>query len=178
MVAGLAADLGEEDPVTGGEDEGTTLLPRVALDAALEVAAGERAGGVLEHTETEGGTLVAAQAGGGVGGEVGVGEQLEGKLALLLEAGGLCRAAIAHDGEVGASGLDLRVDVAQLHDLLAAEQSAVVADEDQYRGSLVPQATEAHGSTVDVEHVDVSKAFGGETVWRLTVAAHGHLLAR
>ena len=51
--------------------------------------------------------------------------------------------AQADGGEGGAGFLDLRLVIAQLRDMVAAEDSPIVAQEDQHRGSVFPQRTEA-----------------------------------
>ena len=72
-----------------------------------------------------------------------VDQQGEGDPRLLAEEAGVVGVAQADGGEGGAGFLDLRLVIAQLRDMVAAEDSPIVAQEDQHRGSVFPQRTEA-----------------------------------
>jgi len=52
--------------------------------------------------------------------------------------------AVPDDHELRAARADLVEVVAQLRDLLAAEQSAEVADEDEHDRALLPERSESH----------------------------------
>lgn len=73
---------------------------------------------------------------------VGVHRRLD--VGILHKLTRLLNRAIAHNNELGAGGIDLWNDVTQLRDLLFAEHSAEVADEDQDDGLFRPQSAEAH----------------------------------
>ena len=61
-------------------------------------------------------------------------------------------AAVADDDQFGATAANLGKRVTQLRDLLAAEDSAKVADEGEDDRLLVPQVTQAHGLSVRIKH--------------------------
>jgi hypothetical protein len=48
--------------------------------------------------------------------------------------------------------------VAQLRDLLAAEQSTEMADERQHHGAMLPQITQTSGHAIRIEHDNVFQA--------------------
>jgi len=63
---------------------------------------------------------------------------------------GVARVAQSHGGEMRALLLELFFECAQLRDMLSAEDSTVVAKEDQHRRATLPQRPEARGISVDV----------------------------
>ncbi len=63
---------------------------------------------------------------------------------------GVARVAQANRGQVGAFPLELFFEFAQLRDMLSAEDSTIVAKEDQHGWSALPQRTETHSVTVDI----------------------------
>jgi hypothetical protein len=67
----------------------------------------------------------------------------------------MLRLAVADDDQLGATVADLGKRVTQLRDLLAAEDSAKVADEGEHHGLPAPQLTEANVPPVRIEHADV-----------------------
>jgi hypothetical protein len=64
------------------------------------------------------------------------------------------RGAVADHHDLGAGGADLVPAVAQLRDLLAAEQSAEVADEHEHDRALAPQIAQPNRALVCVAELD------------------------
>jgi exopolyphosphatase/guanosine-5'-triphosphate,3'-diphosphate pyrophosphatase len=79
-----------------------------------------------------------------VGLAIGVDEQRQVEVVLLLEVLRVLGRALPDHRELHAGGLELVPVAVQLHRVLAAEQSAVVAEEDEHRGPLRPQVAEPH----------------------------------
>ena len=69
-------------------------------------------------------------------------------------------AAVADDDQLRATVANLGKRVTQLRNLLAAEESAKVADEGEHHGLLAPQITEANVPPVRIEHADVFETPG------------------
>jgi hypothetical protein len=67
----------------------------------------------------------------------------------------------AHGGQSGTGVSELLLVVTQLRDMVAAENSAVVAQEDHHRRGLVPQLAELVLVAVGVGKAEVGKS-GGE----------------
>jgi hypothetical protein len=63
---------------------------------------------------------------------------------------GVARVAQSNGGQVGAFPLELFFEFAQLRDMLSAEDSTIVAKEDEHRWSALPQGTEARWIAVGV----------------------------
>jgi uncharacterized membrane protein len=57
----------------------------------------------------------------------------------VTEVGRMLRLAIADDDQLGSTPADLRKRIAQLRDLLAAEDSTKVADEGEHDRLLAPE---------------------------------------
>ena len=62
--------------------------------------------------------------------------------------------AEAHGSEASSAGFELLLMFAQLRDVLAAENSSVVAKKDQHRGSLFPQRPEPDPAVIRVGQDD------------------------
>jgi len=63
---------------------------------------------------------------------------------------GVARVAQSNGGEMRALLLKLFFECAQLRDMLSAEDSTIVAKEDQHGRSALPQGTEARGISVGI----------------------------
>ncbi len=77
---------------------------------------------------------------------------------LLMPAGMLLRQRRL--ARLGATAADLGKRVTQLRDLLAAEDSAEVADEGEHHGAVPPQVAEPQRMSLGVEHLDVPQRVG------------------
>ena len=150
--------MDEQVPIAGGEDEAGTQLEGIFAQGVLAVASSRglfACGRIVPPQEV-------AQVGlpevrGLVGAARFVDQQGEGDPGLLAEAAGVGGAAQPDGGKGGAGFLDLRLVVAQLRDMVAAEDSPVVAQHDQHRRSCFPQGAEA-----DLPAIGIRELNGGE----------------
>ena len=92
-----------------------------------------------------------------VGAALFVDQQGEGDPRLLAEEPGVVGVPKTDCGEGGSGFVDLKLMIAQLCDMLAAEDSAIVAQEDEHRGSFFPQ-----GPKPDCLAVWIREFNGGE----------------
>ncbi len=132
--------MGEEVDVAWAEDKTAAELEGVLAQAVLPVAAGGGAcscSGVAWTQEVEHRGLL--QAGGPIGLSPVVDQQRKGDAGLILEGRGVAPVAKADRGQSGTRPADLLLVVAQLRDVLAAKNSAVVAQEHQHGGAFVPK---------------------------------------
>jgi hypothetical protein len=152
--------VGEAVDIAGAEDESAAELEGIGAEFVLVVAGGAGALAALE--------IVAAEEVENVGGfEIGdfvglamlVDEQGEVDAGFLLEDAGVVGVAEADGGNGGvffAEGLPV---LAQLRDVFAAEDSAVMAKEDQDGGIAFPERAEA-----DLLSEGVGKRDAGESL--------------
>jgi hypothetical protein len=104
--------------------------PKAPQPGASEPARGGRSRAVEE---------VAAEHGRAVADELGIDDDAaDGTAAALEELSRLLDGAVADQHQLRASRADLLVDAAQLRDLLVAEDSAEVAQEDQHHVVVLP----------------------------------------
>jgi len=137
------AEVGEAVDVAWAEDEGAAELEGIAAEFVLVMAGGTGAFAAYE--------IVAAEEMEEVGGfEIGdsvglaalVDEEGEVDFGFLLEEAGVVGVAEADGGEGGAFFAEGLLVFAQLRDVLAAEDSAVVAKENQDGGIVFPERAE------------------------------------
>src|ERR1051326_5205814 len=83
------------------------------------------------------------EAGGLICDPVFVDQQRKRDAGLFPENAGVVSIAQSDRREAGAGGLELALVFAQLRDMLAAEDSSIVAEECHHRGTLLPQRAEA-----------------------------------
>ena len=136
--------MGENVSIAGGEDEAGAQLEGILAQFVLTVAGGLSllAGGeVVPPEEMEEVSLPEVRD--LVGAALFIDQQGEGDLRLLAEEPGVVGVPKTDRGEGGASFLDLQLMIAQLRDMLAAEDSSIVAQEDEHRGSFFPQGPKA-----------------------------------
>jgi hypothetical protein len=135
--------MGEAVDVAWAEDEGAAELEGIAAEFVLVVTGGTGAFAAYE--------IVAAEEMEEVGGfEIGdfvdlavlVDEQGEADFGFLLEEAGVVGVAEADGGEGGAFFAEGSLVFAQLRDVFAAEDSAVVAEENQDGGIVFPERAE------------------------------------
>jgi hypothetical protein len=100
-----------------------------------------------------------AQASGLVGPHLRIDPQLEGDPFGFTKGPGVPRSTVADHDQPDPTLLDLGKRVAQLGDLLAAEQSAEMPDEHQQGRSLGPRMAEGDGASVIVLQLDVPQPF-------------------
>jgi hypothetical protein len=157
--------VGEAVDVAGAEDEGAAQLEGIGAEFVLVVAGGLGAIAAFE--------IVAAEEMENVGGfEVGdfiglaalVDEEGEVDAGFLLEQAGVVLIAQAYSGEGDALFAEGLLVFAQLRDVLAAEDSAVVAEEDEDGGVILPERAEADGVAEGVGEGESREAMA-EGVW-------------
>jgi hypothetical protein len=144
VVAKSLAEVGEAVDVAGAEDERAAQLEGIEAEFVLVVAGGAGALAVFE--------IVASEEMENVGGfEIGdfvglallVDEQGEVDAGFLQEDAGVVGVAEADGGEGGVPFAEGWLVFAQLRDVLAAEDSAVMAKEDEDGGIRFPERAEA-----------------------------------
>ena len=145
VVAEGLAQMGENVKIAGGKDEAGAQLEGILTQFMLTVAGGHSllAGGeVAPQEEVE--EVCLPQVRDLVGEAFFVDQQGEGDLRLLAEEPGVVGVPKTDCGEGCPGFLNLQLMIAQLRDMLAAEDSSIVAQEDEHRGSFFPQGPEAN----------------------------------
>jgi len=136
--------VGEAIDVAGAEDEGAAELKGVAAEFVLLVPGGGgafAASGIVTAEEVE--NVGGFQAGDFVRLAVFVDQQGKFDLCFFLEDPGVVGIAEADGGESGLFFAEGLLMFAQLRDMLAAEDSAVVAKENQDGGIIFPERAKA-----------------------------------
>lgn len=152
MVPEIAADERVAHDPAARDHEGAAELQRIAGDAPRPKTAPPGAGEAAGRGGTRAVEDVAAELRGVVADELGVDDDATDRSARLVEEGArLFEGTIADHYQLAASPPDLLLDAAQLRDLLAAEDSAEVPQEDQHRGAVLPQCAEPHRSAGEVD---------------------------
>ncbi len=131
--------MGEEIHVSGGEDETGAELKGMLAEFGLAEAAGASAaagGGVVAAEEME--QIGGSEAGDAVGFAIFVDEKGKCNARLLAEDSGVAEIAQTDGGTTRALGAEGRFIFAQPGDVLAAEDSTVVAEEHENGGSVRP----------------------------------------
>src|SRR5205809_1191060 len=151
VVAERLAHVREAIDVPWAEDEAAAELERMLPEAMLAVSGlpGPGTGdGVVAAEEVE--ERGAPQAGGAVGQALLVHQQREGDPGLLAEGARVGAVPEPHRGEPRPGRAKLVLVRAQLRDVLAAEDSAVVAQEDEHPRPGLPERAEPHRVPVSV----------------------------
>src|SRR5206468_3722704 len=151
VVAERLAHVREAIDVPWAEDEAAAELERMLPEAMLAVSGlpGPGTGdGVVAAEEVE--ERGAPQAGGAVGQALLVHQQREGDPGLLAEGARVGAVPEPHRGEPRPGRAKLVLVRAQLRDVLAAEDSAVVAQEDEHPRPGLPERAEPHRVPVGV----------------------------
>ena len=137
--------MGEAVNIAGTEDESAAELEGIAAEFVLAVAGGAGALAALEIvTSKEMEQVGGFEIGDFVGLAVLVDEQGEVDASVLLEDAGVVGVAEADGGERGVFFAEGLLVLAQLRDVLAAKDSAVVAKEDEDGGIRFPERAEAN----------------------------------
>lgn len=131
--------MDEEVLISRREDKAAAKLQRIFAQAVLFVAGGLCAASglhVVTAQQVEQGSV--AQTHGLVGLALFVDQERELDTGLLAEETGIARVAQANHGNVRAFLLEGRFEFAQLRDVFAAENSTIVAKEDQHCRRIFP----------------------------------------
>jgi hypothetical protein len=146
VVAEGLAQVSEAVDVAGTKDEGAAELEGIAAEFVLMVAGGAGAFATLEIVAAEEMEEIGfAEVGDFVGLAVLVDEEREVDAGFLLEEAGVVGIAEADGRQGGVLFAEGLLVLAQLRDVLAAEDSAVMAKEDEDCGIRLPERAEANG---------------------------------
>jgi len=158
MIAGEAIAPLEAYAGAWPDDEGAALLERVPAPGALSVSTHERGDALHDGPRIERFRPSSREPRRPEGAQGGIGEQravVSRHRAEGFDVLGL--AAADHHERAGGSGFHRRAEASHL---LAAEDSAEVADEGEDHGPLFPEGAEDDGSASLVEHGDPGESRG------------------
>lgn len=162
--------MGKEVHVAGGEDETAAELEGMLAELGLAEAGdtGALAGGGVVATEKMQ-QIGGAEGGDSVGFTIFVDEKGKRDVGLLAEDAGVARVAQADGGEMRTLGAEGGFVFAQPGDVLAAEDSAVVAEEYEDGGSVGPEVAKRNRASVTIgqRQRGESRAQGGFHRWPL-----------
>jgi hypothetical protein len=156
VIARFAAAMLVEQHSSRPDHEDATELPGVALDPLLSVSLPESADRIERQPWGQDLDPPASQPSGPIRAQLGIDEQGTVDAHFIAEPLGEETCTVADDHELGSKTPDLRKLVAQLRDLLAAEDSTEVSDEDQHHRPLFPERLEADLMAVDIFEYDGS----------------------
>ena len=139
VVTGRLAAIGVVELVARADDKDTAELPDVALDSPLPESATVGLEAFRDDGEAEASHAAPSELSRPVGVEARIYVQWETKVEFLSEVACLRRRAVSDHVELGSPAADLLPCAAQLRDLLAAEDSAEVTNEDQDSGAVDPE---------------------------------------
>jgi len=172
VVAEGFAEVGETIDISRSEDEAAAELEGILAEFVLLVAGGAGALAALKIVAAKkmkqiGGT----QVGNGVRLALFINEQRKGDAGLLAEKAGVVAVAEADGGEGSAFVPEDLLVFAQLRDMLAAKDSAVVAEKNDDGRPAFPQRTETDVAAVGVRENDFCELLAksllhGEHDWR------------
>jgi hypothetical protein len=131
--------VGVEVDVAGTENETPTELKRVRAQLVLSMTGCLRARpgfGVVTSKQMQ--KIRRLEAGGPIREPLLVDQQRKRDSSLLAKEAGVARIAETDGSEIGALGSERLLMVAQLRNVLAAEDSSVVAKEDDHGGAAFP----------------------------------------
>src|SRR5262249_7399460 len=162
VVTERLADVNKAVDIPRSEDKAASELERVFAQTMLAMSSGL-------GTFARGGIVLAqkvkyrsfAESNRAVGLAFIIDQQRKGDLSVLAEVPGVRDIAEPHRYQAGAFLTKILFMVAQLRDMLTAENSAVVAKKNNYCRGLRPKRPEAGGATIDVGQRD-SRPFAAE----------------
>jgi hypothetical protein len=133
----------EQIAIAGSEDEAGPELEGIFSEAMLAVA--RRLGtcscfGIVAAQQMK--QVPRFQFRNSIGGPLGIHQQRERDTGLLAKQAGVIQVAQSNRRQLGPGLLKLVFVLAQLRDMLAAEDSAIVPQEDNYGGTSLPQRAE------------------------------------
>jgi hypothetical protein len=152
--------VGKTVHIAGAEDETSAKLKRIPAGTMLAVAG--RAGalpGCFVFRSKQMQNVGVAQSGGAVSEALLVYQKREGDAGLLPKELRVSPVAEAHGSQIGSPILKRFLVFAQLRDMLAAEESAVVPEENEDRRLPLPQRSEANLPAVDIRQDDGRECF-------------------
>jgi|SRR5208337_940562 len=148
--------MGEAIDVAGTKDETAAQLEGIAAEFVLVMAGGAGAFSAFEIVAAgEMKQIGDAEVGDFVGLAILVDEQGKVDRGFLLEDAGVVGIAEADGGEGSAFFFERLLMFAQLRDVLAAEDSSIVAEENEHGGVILPQGTQTNLLAVGVREDDI-----------------------
>jgi hypothetical protein len=152
--------MGEQVVVARREDETAAELKRMLADAGLSMPGGLSARSrsrVVRPQKME--DIRAAQSRCVICLALLVDEQRKGDARVLAKHLGVPSIPESDGSDNRAPRFEFFLVLAQLRDVLAAEDSPVVPKESQHRGLFLPQRAEAHGSAIAIRQDDIVQCF-------------------
>jgi hypothetical protein len=155
VVAEGFAQMGETIDISGGEDEATAELEGILAKFVLLVAGGAGALAALKIVAAKKVQQIRGpKVSDGVRLTIFINEQRKGDAGFFAEKTGIVAVAEANGGEGSAFVHEGLLVFAQLRDMLAAEDSAVVAKKNDDGGPAFPQRTETDFAAFGVREND------------------------
>jgi hypothetical protein len=147
-----------EVTIARGEDETASELKGVLAQFVLSISSTASAftgGGVVAAKQVE--QIGGPQSGGAIGEALFVDEQRKGDAGLFAEEAGVVFVAESDGGDAGSAVFEFRFVRAQLRDMLAAEDSTIVAEESYDNWCVGPKRSER-----DLVVVGIGQGDGGQ----------------
>jgi hypothetical protein len=138
MISGLPADVAVAEFPPRPNNEDPAELPRIALNTRLACARAKGPNRVEGELRRQGFQAPSSQACGPEGKKFGVDQNRTIELKVLSESIGKILTPRTHDHEFGFPTTNILNLVAQLRDLLPAEDSAEMANKGEYSGPHLP----------------------------------------
>lgn len=158
ITEGLA-QVSKAVDVAGTEYKGTTELEGIAAEFVLAVAGGLGAAAAFKIVAAEEMEEIGfTEVGDFVGLAVGVDEEREVDAGFFLKEAGVTGVAETDGGQGGVLFAESLLVFAQLRDVFAAEDSAVVAEKDNDRWIRLPKGAEADGIAEGIREREARKA--------------------
>ena len=157
VVPGRLTAVGVVERVSRTDDDDAAELPRVPLDLPLPEPTTEGPKAVREDGGAEESHDSASELSRPVGVKAGVDKQGKRNFELLPELTRLLGRSVPDNVESCTQSLDLLPYAAQLRDLLAAEDSTEVTNEDEYGRPLGPELPQESRLAIEVLNLDVSE---------------------
>ena len=157
MIASIGAYVPIAARAVWSEDEHTSQLPRITLHTALSKSLAQRSQGGERQPRGEDLDTAPPKSGRTIGAELRIDQDGAVEPLVLAERCREVRGAVPDDDELGPSGVDVIQSVAQLRDLLTAEQSAEVSDEGEHDRAVRPERAQPHRSPLPVVELEVGE---------------------
>lgn len=143
MISACLADISKRYVLVGlANHENTALLPRITFKTGLPVPGFCCAKGIAQARKFKSGCDASFESSEFVGLKLRVDVDREGEFFIFDEGLRLMGFSITHDNKLCPALGDLMKFVSQLRDLLAAEESAKVPDENEHRVLVLPSGGE------------------------------------
>jgi hypothetical protein len=155
VVSRIAAHVAIRHLSTRPNDEDRAELPDVSPHTGRPKTRAQRAQRLEGQGRGEHLDSAAAKTRGAIGAQLRIHQQWAVEFEIVAKSGCEIRGAIADDDEFDSARSNFFDPVAQLRDLLAAEESTEVADEDEDDRLLLPERTQGLGFARRVGKLDL-----------------------